>query len=159
MQEKAIQDCYPDHLNQCYGCGGLNAHGLHFKSYWREGGVAVATFVPEPYHLGPPGYVYGGLIASLVDCHGNATACGAAYEAAGREPGSEPLLRFMTAALHVDYLRPTPITGPLELTGRVREATARKTVTTITVRVGECLCARGEVVSVPVPERFLNSPP
>ncbi|MDH5298298.1 MAG: PaaI family thioesterase [Desulfobulbaceae bacterium] len=158
MAQKAIQDWYPDHLNHCYGCGSLNPHGLGIRSYW-QGDRAVATFTPHPFHLGPPGYVYGGLLASLVDCHANATACAAAYQAAGREPGSEPLLRFMTAALRIDYLRPTPIDGVLELEGRVREATPRKAVVEVTIVVAGELCVRGEVVSVLAPERFLRPPP
>jgi len=158
MRQKAIQDYYPDHLNQCYGCGGLNTHGLRIKSYWL-GDRAVCTFIPQPYHMGPPGYVYGGLLASLIDCHGNATAVAAACQEAGREPDSEPLWRYLTATLHVEYLRPTPIEGPLELEGRVKEIKGRKVVVEVTVTVAGKICVKGKVISVLAPEKFLKLAP
>ncbi|UCC65835.1 MAG: PaaI family thioesterase, partial [Anaerolineae bacterium] len=76
MTEKAFQDYYPDHLSHCYGCGRLNAHGLQVKSYW-DGEETVCTFQPRAYHMAIPGYVYGGLIASIMDCHGTGTAAAA----------------------------------------------------------------------------------
>ena len=69
----AIQDLYPESVSHCYGCGRLNEHGLQIKSYV-EGDETVCHFVPRPYHMAVPGYVYGGLIASLIDCHGTGTA-------------------------------------------------------------------------------------
>ena len=77
MTQKAFQDYYTDDLSHCYGCGRLNDHGLHLKSYW-ENDESVAIFHPKQYHTAFPGYVYGGLIASLIDCHGIGTAAAAA---------------------------------------------------------------------------------
>ena len=85
----AIQDLYPDEYAHCYGCGRLNAHGLHVRSEWM-GDQAVARFTPQPYHIAMPGYVYGGLIASLLDCHSIGTAAAAAMVAAGQTPGRDP---------------------------------------------------------------------
>ncbi|MDQ7859948.1 MAG: PaaI family thioesterase [Armatimonadota bacterium] len=153
MTADAIQDHYPDDLSHCYGCGRLNPEGLHLKSRW-DGEETVAEFLPRPYHIAIPGYVYGGLIASLIDCHGTGTAAAAAYRAAGREPGSEPVLRFVTAALRVDYLRPTPLGVPLEIRGRVAEMRGRKVVVQTTVAAGGEVCARGEVVAVQMPEHL-----
>ena len=119
MADAAFQDFYPDDWALCYGCGRLNEHGLHIRSVW-DGDETVARFTPQPYHTAIPGYVYGGLIASLIDCHGTGTAAGAGYRAEGREPGSEPPLRYVTASLKVDYLRPTPLGPELEIRGRVR---------------------------------------
>jgi acyl-coenzyme A thioesterase PaaI-like protein len=150
---KAIQEHYPDELGHCYGCGRLNEHGLHFKSYW-EGDESVAVFEPQPYHIALPGFVYGGLIASLIDCHGTGTASAAAYRQAGREMGTEPALRFVTASLHVDYLRPTPLGTPLKLCGKVKEIKPRKVVVSITVSAQGNICARGEIVSVLMPENM-----
>ncbi len=82
--------------------------------------------MPRPYHMAVPGYVYGGLIASLIDCHGTGTAAIAAYKAEGREPGTEPPIRFVTASLKVDFHRPTPLGPVLELRGRAREVRGRK---------------------------------
>lgn len=151
MTADAIQDHYPDDLSHCYGCGRLNPDGLQLKSRW-DGDETVAEFLPRPYHIAIPGYVYGGLIASLIDCHGTGTASAAAYRAAGRAPGSEPALRFVTAALRVDYLRPTPLGVPLEIRGRVAEMRGRKVVVHATVAAGGEVRARGEVVAVQMPE-------
>jgi acyl-coenzyme A thioesterase PaaI-like protein len=152
--EMAFQDYYPDEVSYCYGCGRLNEAGLQIKSYW-EGDEAVCTFRPRPYHMAVPGYVYGGLIASLIDCHGTGTASAAAYRAEGRAMDSEPPLRFLTASLHVDYLRPTPIDGPLELRAQVKEMKGRKVTVSVSLFAGRELCARGEVVTVQVPEEMM----
>ena len=150
MNGPAFQDAYPDELSHCYGCGRLNEHGLHLKSYW-DGDETVAVFTPRSYHVALPGFVYGGLIASLIDCHGTASAAAAACRAEGRELGSEPPVRFVTAALHVDYLRPTPLGGPLEIRGRIEEIKDRKIVVAETVSAGGQICARGRVVAVRMP--------
>jgi acyl-coenzyme A thioesterase PaaI-like protein len=153
MTERAFQDYYPENFAVCYGCGRLNEHGLQIKSYW-EGEEAVCTFTPKPYHTAVPGYVYGGLIASLIDCHSTGTAAAAAYRAQGRALDSEPPLRFVTGSLHVDYLRPTPIEGPLELRSEVKEIRGRKVVVSTTLTVHGEVCARGEVVAVEIPENM-----
>ncbi len=154
MDPKAVQEYYPDDLNYCYGCGQRNDRGLHLKTYV---GVeeTIATFVPRPYYIAIPGYVYGGLIASLIDCHGTGTAAAAAYRAAGRDLGSDPPFRFVTASLHVDYLKPTPLGVPLELRGRAREVKGRKVIVEITLSASGEVCARGEVVAVQAPEHLI----
>jgi len=151
MKGKAFQDYYPDDLSHCYGCGRLNEDGLQIKSYW-DGDETVAVFTPRPCHTAIPGFVYGGLIASLIDCHGTGTAAAAAYRSRGREMDTEPALRFVTASLQVDYLRPTPIDGPLELRGRIEEVKERKVVVTETLSAGGEICARGRVVAVLMPD-------
>ena len=154
MNEKAVQDYYPDDLSHCYGCGRLNEYGHQIKSYW-VGEETVCTFHPEPYHTAIPGFVYGGLIASLIDCHGTGTAAAARYRAEGRAMDTEPPLRFVTASLHVDFLRPTPMGVPLEIRGRVTEIKGRKVVVGATLSSGGEVCARGEVVAVQMPENMM----
>ena len=154
MKKKAIQDCYPDDLSHCYGCGRLNEHGLKLKSYY-DGNEAVAVFEPRPYHIAIPEYVYGGLIASIVDCHGTGTASAAAYSAAGREMGTEPVFRFVTASLKVNYLRPTPMGVPLEVRGKAKEIKGRKIVVSVTVSAEGKIRARGEVVAVQLPDNMM----
>ncbi len=153
MPVKAFQDYYPDHLSYCYGCGRLNEHGLQIKSYW-DGEETVCTFTPRPYHIAIPGYVYGGLIASLIDCHCTGTAAAASYRAEGREMDTEPPFRFVTAALHVNYLRPTPLGVPLEIRARVTELKGRKVVMQATLSAEGQVCAQGEVVAVQMPEEM-----
>jgi acyl-coenzyme A thioesterase PaaI-like protein len=149
--DKAFQDYYPDDVSHCFGCGRLNEKGHQIKSYW-DGDETVAVFTPEPYHTAIPGYVYGGLIASLIDCHGTGTAAAAGYRAEGREMSSEPPLRYVTASLHVDYLRPTPMGVPLEVRGRVEEISGKKVVVSETLSANGEVCAKGRVVAVRMPE-------
>ncbi|HEX5314280.1 MAG TPA: PaaI family thioesterase [Gammaproteobacteria bacterium] len=145
----AIQDLYPEDFAHCYGCGRLNAHGYRIKSH-EQGDVLVAHFDPEPWQLSVPGFVYGGLIASLIDCHAMAAAAAATCRAEGREPGSEPALRFVTASLKVDYLKPTPL-GPLELRARAREVGARKVRLDVELLAAGEITARGDVLAVRIP--------
>ncbi len=156
MSEQAFQDFYPEALAHCYGCGRLNDDGLHIRSYW-EGDESVCVHTPDPRYIAIPGFVYGGLIASLIDCHGTGTAAAAAYRAAGRPMDSEPPLRFLTASLHVDYLKPTPLGVTLEVRGRVKEVKGRKVVVEAFLRADGAVCARGEVVAVQVPEHLFPS--
>ncbi|MCJ7677353.1 MAG: PaaI family thioesterase [Anaerolineales bacterium] len=149
----AFQDFYTETYARCYGCGRLNPRGLHIRSRW-EGDETVSTFVPRPEHTAIPGFVYGGLIASLIDCHSTGTAAGAALRARGAEPGTAPMPRFVTGSLHVEYLRPTPLGPTLEIRGMVKEIKGRKVVVTSTLGAEGVVCARGEVVAVEVPEDF-----
>lgn len=156
MELKAIQDYYPEELSHCYGCGSLNEHGHQIKSFW-DGDETVSNYNPKPYHIAIPGFVYGGLIASLIDCHGTGTAALASYRSEGREPDSMPPFRFVTASLHVDYLRPTPLGVQLELRGKVTEIKGRKVVSEITVFAEGKITARGEVIAVQMPENMIKT--
>lgn len=155
MTPKAFQDYYPDHLAHCYGCGRLNEHGLQIKSYW-DGEESVCHFDPRPEHTAIPGYIYGGLIASLIDCHGTGTAAAAMYRAEHRAMDTEPPYRFVTGSLHVDYLRPTPMGVTLEVRGVVKEIKGRKVIIDETVSASGEICARGQVVAVQMPESLAN---
>jgi acyl-coenzyme A thioesterase PaaI-like protein len=154
MTKKAFQDYYPDNISYCYGCGRLNEAGLKIKSYW-EGDESVCIHEPRPEHMAIPGIVYGGLIASLIDCHSSGTAAAAKYRAENREMDSPPALRFLTASLHVDFLLPTPLGVPLEIRGRVKEIKGRKVIVETTLSANGRICARGEVIAVQLPEHLL----
>ena len=149
----AFQDHYASDVSHCYGCGSENAHGHQIKTVW-EGEETVTRFTPEAYHTAMPGFVYGGLIASLIDCHSTGTAAAAAYRAENRPMDSEPPLRFVTGSLHVDFLKPTPMGPELVLRGRVKEIKGRKVVVEAEVWAGEVMTARGEVVAVQMPDTF-----
>ena len=153
MTQDAFQDTYPDQYSHCYGCGRLNEEGLHLKSRW-DGDETVAIIEPRSCFTGIPEFVYGGLLASLIDCHGTGTASAAAYRAAGRPMGSEPYLRFVTASLHVDFDNPTPMGVPLELRGRIQEIKDRKVVVGVTVTAENEVVVRGEVVAVQIPDEM-----
>lgn len=153
MVGKAIQDYYPDDVAHCFGCGRLNDKGHQIKSYW-DGDETIARFTPKEYHTAIPGYVYGGLIASLIDCHGTGTAALAAYKAANREPDTLPAFRFVTASLQVDYLKPTPLGTELEIRGKLLEIKGKKVVSEITVSANGIVTAKGKVIAVQMPENM-----
>ncbi|MEI8155374.1 MAG: PaaI family thioesterase [Burkholderiales bacterium] len=150
---KAFQDYYPENVSHCYGCGSNNPHGHQIKTHW-DGEESVTRFTPEPYQTSVPGYAYGGLVASLIDCHSTGTAAAAMYRAEAREMDTLPPFRFVTGSLHVDYLKPTPLDGALELRGRVKEIKGRKVIVETIVYAQGVATARGEVVAVQMPESF-----
>lgn len=118
------------HDNFCFGCGADNPDGLQLKSAWDPGDpdVAVASWTPEPVHAAGPRHILnGGIIATLLDCHGICTAVADGYRREGRAVGSEPELWYATASIQVDYLRPAPIDVPVMLAGRVVDVDDRFT--------------------------------
>lgn len=152
-KNKAIQDYYPDEFAHCYGCGRLNKDGLHLKSYW-DSDESVCHFTPDHcYSGGFPGNVYGGFIASLIDCHSAGTASAAKLKAEGFSPGDHPPPRFVSASLKVDYLKPTPMGKVLELRGKIKEIKGRKVVVSVTLSAEGEIRAKGESVLVVIPEK------
>jgi acyl-coenzyme A thioesterase PaaI-like protein len=154
----AIQDLYPDDFAHCYGCGRLNAHGLHVRTEW-TGAEGLARFVPRPEHIAMPGFVYGGLIASLIDCHGIGAAAAAAMQAAGATPGADPSPRYVTAGLEVRFLAPTPAGVELELRATPVEITSRKVIVNVSVQAGGRETVAGKVVAAPVPASMIPKGP
>ncbi len=148
----AIQDFYPDDFARCYGCGRLNEAGYQIKT--RAAGEGTATdFVPDRHHTALPGYVYGGLIASLIDCHSTGSAAIFSMRGKGEEVGRVASPRFVTAHLEVDYLLPTPL-EPLRIFGRLIEIGGRKVVVDSDLVSGERVTARGHAVLIEVAEGF-----
>lgn len=160
MSSIYFQDHYPEDFAHCYGCGYLNRHGLHIQSRW-DGDEAVCRFKAAEHQTAFPGFVYGGLIASIIDCHSMGAAAAAWMRAAGVELGQEPLARFVTARLEIDYLHPTPLESALEARSRIVEVGARKVIVDTALHAGGEICARGNVVAVKIPDDFLarNRPP
>ena len=149
---QAFQDYYPETLAHCYGCGRNNDQGHQIKTFW-DGDETVTRYTPQPWETSVPGFAYGGLIASLIDCHSTATAAAAMYRSEDRAMDSLPPFRFVTGSLHVDFKKPTPIVE-LEIRGRVKEIKGRKVVVETTVSANGVVTARGEVVAVQMPEDF-----
>ncbi len=155
MSKSAVQDHYPEDVAHCYGCGRLNGEGLHIRTIWKDG-AGEARHRPGEAHVAIPGYVYGGLIASLIDCHGIGTAAAAAMERAGQEPGRDPSPRYVTASLKVEYLKPTPLGEELVLRAVPVEVGDRKVRVEVEVRAAGQSTARGEVVAVRMPDSFVR---
>ncbi len=151
MINKYFQENYSEDFSHCFGCGTLNGHGHQIKSYW-ENDTSICRFRPEPYHTAIPGYVYGGLIASLIDCHSTGTGAAALYAEQVEENPDCSYPRCVTASLNVQYLKPTPIDCELLLRGRVVNIEGRKVIVSVDLYAQEQLCATGEVAVVQVPE-------
>jgi acyl-coenzyme A thioesterase PaaI-like protein len=148
----AFQDRIRD--NHCWGCGAANPVGLQLKSDWDDGAddVAIASWTPRPeFAAGPRHLVNGGIIATILDCHGVCTAMADAYRRDGREIGSDPDLWFATASMRVDYLRPTPIDAPLQLRATVVRRHERRTVVDCVLGAAGKERARAVVEAVRVP--------
>jgi len=97
----------------CFGCGHANPSGFHLRSY-RDHGVTVATFTPGVEHDNGFGFLNGGIISTVLDCH---TAAVVMWEADHRDWKADEgaPVPFITAGFDVRFLRPTPLGPPLSL--------------------------------------------
>jgi acyl-coenzyme A thioesterase PaaI-like protein len=116
----------------CFGCGPANPIGLHIRSFDAPGRPDVlsddaavpgdwetlADWTPPADLDAFPGVLNGGIVSSLLDCHGNWTA--ATHLMRRRGLGAPPTT--VTADLHVKLRRPTPSARPVRLRARVVEA-------------------------------------
>jgi len=144
---RALQDRLQVH---CFGCGSLNAHGLQIKSRWK-GAEFICVWQPRPEHIGFPGHVFGGTIASVVDCHAIWATLSIRCREAGHDLSSGPPdFGVVTGSLRVDYLKPAAVAQALELRARIVEHGERRSVVACSVRQGPVECAVGEVVTVRV---------
>lgn len=99
---------------QCFGCGPSNPQGLHLHFTLDPlTHTVTAPVTLTELHQGAPGYIHGGLIATLLD---------EAMSKLNRPLG----LLAMTRHIEVDYLRPAPIDQPLTLSGRHLRRDGRK---------------------------------
>ncbi len=153
MKPKGIQDYYSEGFAKCYGCGRLNHHGYQIKTMW-DGNETLSTYKPKPEHTAIPGFVYGGLLASLIDCHGTGSAALAYAKEYNLELKEFNAPRFVTGSLKVNYLKPTPINVELQIRGTIIEIKPRKIITEIELIANSEVCVTGEVLAVLIPENF-----
>jgi acyl-coenzyme A thioesterase PaaI-like protein len=145
----SLQERLPVH---CFGCGQLNVKGLRIRSRW-QGDECVCRWQPGEEHIGHPGVVYGGTIASVVDCHAIWTALSHACTVDGLALGRDALpFAYVTGRLTVDYLKPADVAQPLVLFARIVEHAMRKTIVACRVMQGDVACANAQVVAVRVGE-------
>jgi len=116
--ETSIQDRYFAEL-RCFGCGPKNVKGLRLRSFPAEDQTVRARFVPWPEHDNGIGFLNGGIIATLLDCH-SAAAVAVRSEQLGLPPNG--LLHYVTAGLNVRYLRPAPLREAVDLVARIGSA-------------------------------------
>ncbi|MES3708728.1 PaaI family thioesterase [Pseudomonas putida] len=145
----AIQDHYPAKFAHCYGCGVNNPQGHKLKSYLK-GNIVEACFTVDPvYSGGVPLNAYGGLLASLLDCHGAASAAAFAYRDAGRTMGDDGSpIRFVTGTLNVVFHKPTPLNVELQLQGRLESLSERKAVIALALSANGEVHVSGEMVAI-----------
>jgi len=155
MEGRALQDALKVH---CFGCGSLNERGLQIKSHW-EGDELVCRWSPRPHHVGHPGFVYGGVIASVVDCHAIWTAMATACRDEGLplDDASPPPFAFVTGKLSVSYLKPARVDRPLELRAEVADKGERRVTVGCRVTQDGVDCASAEVLTVRVRALGANS--
>ena len=153
MEKKGVQDYYDDRFGHCYGCGRLNKEGLQIKTAW-DGEETLTRYTPKSYHTALPGFIYGGLIASLIDCHGTGSSALAYARENGIKLEGYNAPRFVTGTLNIQYKRPTPLGPEIEIRGKVREVKGKKVTIDATLSVAGDVCATGEIISILVPENF-----
>lgn len=153
---RAIQDAYPEDVSHCFGCGRLNEVGHQIKTRPVDGGTET-EFTPESFHVAVPGYAYGGIVASIIDCHSTGSAAIFAMQRDGEEIGVDPSPRFVTAHLEVDYVLPTPL-GTMHLSGRLVELAGRKALVATELSVNGVVTAKGSAVLVEIPVDRWESP-
>lgn len=151
--KKAFQEYYTKDFSHCYGCGTQNELGHQLRTYW-EHDETISHFTPEPEHTALPGFVYGGLLASLIDCHSTGTGAAALHKALKEEDRKQYYPRCVTASLKVDYLKPTPIDCKLELRGKIKELKGRKVIVDVDVIAKGEVCVKGEVIVIQVPDNW-----
>ena len=147
MENKAIQDIWPEIGTYCWGCGRSNEHGLQIKSYWM-GDECVCTWKPKRHHCAYPGIGCGGIIATILDCHCLNTAVAAVYKAEGREIGTEPIPYYATGSLSVKFLKPAPMNKPWVFRAKATNLGERKITVSCSVLSKEKEFASGEIVAV-----------
>ena len=104
----------------CWGCGHANPKGFHLRSYERDG-LVVASFTSGPEHDNGVGFLNGGVITTVLDCHTAAVVMLEAHRRGLIVPDGPPLA-YVTAGFDVRFLRPSPLAEPVELTAKLVSA-------------------------------------
>ena len=147
----AMQDRLPadSPARICFGCGADNLHGLHIKSYM-EGDTAICHFTPKSYHTAFPGALNGGIIATILDCHGLWTAMGYYIKHHKDDIENETDVIYVTRKLTIEYLRKTSIGNELTIRGRVTSEEGRTANVLVELFDNSTLCVKGKVLGVRV---------
>lgn len=145
MVELSLQERYAPE-GRCFGCGPKSEHGLRIRSFRADDGIVVAEWQARSEHEAFDGYVNGGILGTLIDCHSNWTAI-ATLLAAGWATDAPSTV---TAELSVRFRRPTPSDRPLRLMGRPVEVAPDRVAVETEVEADGVVTARGRAVFVPV---------
>ena len=116
----------------CFGCGQANLKGLRLRSYPVDGGV-LASFTPWPEHDNGLGYLNGGIIGTVLDCH-SAAAVMLEADRRGWPPMPGADLSYVTAGLDVRFLRPAPLHETVELHAALADASESQMTVAVELR-------------------------
>ncbi len=131
----------------CFGCGPSNNEGLRLKSYRSNDGL-IAKYECKEKHQAFPGVINGGIIGSLIDCHGNWTAAIAIMDKNGwKKPQCT-----VTAQYEIKLKRPTPFGKKLKLNSRVLALQKDRAEIIIELKAEGKTCATGRGLFVAVKE-------
>jgi uncharacterized protein (TIGR00369 family) len=131
---------------RCFGCGPANPLGLRIQSFEADNDTVVADWQPRPEHEAFDGYVNGGILGTLIDCHSNWTAVAALLA----RDGGDVAPSTVTAEYSVRFRRPTPSDQPLRLIGRAIEVGDDRVTVATTVEVDGMTTATGRATFVSV---------
>ena len=140
---RSIQETYYPDLT-CFGCGHANERGLRLRSHEVDGAVR-AVFTPWPEHDNGGGHLNGGIISTLLDCHGAAAVLLEAHRR-GWKPAPGAALSFVTAGLDVRFRRPTPLREPVDLTAELLTVAEGRITVVAHVLADGRTCATGTAV-------------
>ena len=144
--EVAIQQEYAPDYSHCFGCGTSNPDGHHLKTFLVDSETCSRYTPDAKYSGGVPGNVYGGMIASLFDCHGTASA--AAFHRAHNAAAQAALARFVTASLTVKFIAPTPQSQELVIRGVLLGIDGRKVTVQMSLEAEGKVCATAEMLAI-----------
>jgi uncharacterized protein (TIGR00369 family) len=103
----------PNPTNTCFGCGGANARGMKLTFEQDDSTKRIrGAFKLGAEYQGGPGFIHGGIIATVLD------------EAMGKVSRFRGV-RAVTAELIVEYLKPVSVDAPLLIEAYEVEKTGR----------------------------------
>jgi len=143
VDELSIQEALYPQIT-CFGCGHANPDGLKLRSY-RDGDVVVARFTSAPHHDNGFGFLNGGIITTVLDCHSAAVVMSEAHDRGWEAPPGAPV-PFITAGIEVRFLRPAPLAEEVELVGRASSVDEQEIVAAVELVAGGKVRAEGSAV-------------
>ena len=144
--EKSVQEIHASN-SICYGCGPANENGLKIKSFRIDEGLRM-EFLPSEEHQAFPGMINGGIIGTILDCHGNWTAAMALKD---RDKLESPPCT-VTASYSVKLKRPTPFGEVLSITSKVEKIENNVVEVSLNLVARGKTCATGQGLFVAVQE-------
>jgi uncharacterized protein (TIGR00369 family) len=106
----------PNPANICFGCGGANARGMQLTFEQDDNAQRIrGTFKLGAEYQGGPGFIHGGIIATVLD------------EVMGKVNRFRGV-RAVTAELNVEYLKPVKVDEDLIVEGHEVEKSGRNMI-------------------------------